>query len=156
MAAGPHERGAVLRGERAQRPDDVEQVLYLALGAIPHVLITMGVLSRRPGMNLNALREVQIETLAPRSEHLPRNIKDDRMLDKISRRIGSGQQRPEALGARSIKTSLTEGGIPEGSIEIIRKPGSQLRRDRVRKYTVAIMQQPVRQNFDGFSPRSIR
>jgi hypothetical protein len=42
-------------------------------------------------MNLDALGEVQIEVIAPRSEHLPRDIKDDRMLDKISRRVGSGQ-----------------------------------------------------------------
>src|SRR3546814_17389179 len=59
---------AVISREWSKRPDDVDQIFMLALGAIPHVMIAMGKLPRLTGMDFDRLRHIELNPVARRSE----------------------------------------------------------------------------------------
>jgi hypothetical protein len=69
MAARPDAGSAVLRSEFRQRPHDIHQILDLALVALPHILVAVRKLRWRAEMNLDALAQLEIKTIAPGAEH---------------------------------------------------------------------------------------
>src|SRR3546814_13060819 len=60
---------AVISREWSKRPDDVDQIFMLALGAIPHVMIAMGKLPRITGMDFDRLRHLSLNPVAPAAEY---------------------------------------------------------------------------------------
>src|SRR3546814_13301842 len=55
--------------EWSKRPDDVDQIFMLALGAIPHVMIAMGKLPRHTGMDFDRLRHIELNPVARAAEY---------------------------------------------------------------------------------------
>lgn len=81
MRAGIDPGRAVLRRERRKRPHHVDEILVTALRARPHVVIAVRKLLDLAGMDFDRLRDVELDTLASRREHLPRDVEDGRLQD---------------------------------------------------------------------------
>ena len=105
-------------GERAQRPHDVNKIFDCALGALPHILIAMRELRERAGMDLDRLRQIERDPVAPGREHRFARSEDRGMPDE---RVGMGrtaQQASEPLGASPVETALAERCRCKSRIEV--------------------------------------
>src|SRR3546814_9303519 len=74
MAVRPEAGGAILGGERRQRPDDVQKIFDFAFGTLPHVLIAVRILRERAGVDFDSLGQVEDDPVAPRSEEHPSEL----------------------------------------------------------------------------------
>src|SRR3546814_6348835 len=69
MAVRPEAGGAILGGERRQRPDDVQKIFDFAFGTLPHVLIAVRILRERAGVDFDSLGQVESDPVAPGAKH---------------------------------------------------------------------------------------
>src|SRR3546814_6626538 len=87
VACRPQPRAAVLARERGQRPHNVDEIFEVALGPLPHVLVTMRQLRKGTGVDFDGLGQVERDPLAPWKQHLLDNLEDER--DRKSTRLNS-------------------------------------------------------------------
>src|SRR3546814_16863665 len=59
MAVRPEAGGAILGGERRQRPDDVQKIFDFAFGTLPHVLNAGSILGGHAGGAFGSLGQVE-------------------------------------------------------------------------------------------------
>src|SRR3546814_3201525 len=59
VACRPQPRAAVLARERGQRPHNVDEIFEVALGPLPHVLVTMRQLRKGTGVDFDGLGQVE-------------------------------------------------------------------------------------------------
>src|SRR3546814_3956080 len=82
VAPRPDQRGPIFGRERRNRPHHVDEIFELPGRTAPHVLVPVRKLRWRARMQLERLREVELDGVAPRLEDSVDEAHDGRVLDK--------------------------------------------------------------------------
>ena len=109
MAPRPDQGGAVFSLERRNRPHHVDEIFDLAGRAAPHILIPVGKLRRRAGMQFERLRQVELDGIAPGVENGPHQAHDRGVAHESLDSGYAFQKAAKALGARTVEAALTKG-----------------------------------------------
>src|SRR3546814_4514891 len=62
-------RCAIVRGEGGERPKDIDQIFLTAVSAAPHVVVAVRELAHLARMDLDRLREVELDAVASRPQY---------------------------------------------------------------------------------------
>jgi hypothetical protein len=91
----------------------VDEILDLAGRPAPHVLVPVRQLRERARVKRDRLREVELDRVAPRQEHLLHNAGDEFVLHELCGERRADEQPSEPFRALAVEPALAERGFPE-------------------------------------------
>lgn len=129
-------RAIVLR-ERRQGPEDIHQIFLATVRPAPHVLVAVWELPHFAGVDLDRLREVELDAVASRSEDRLHGGQDDGIEHQIGHGPRAPQQAAEPFRSPAVEIAFTKGRLGEDRVEILCK-GMDSRRRRSMQDAIAV------------------
>lgn len=110
VAMRPDQRCAIRLGKGREGPHHVDEIFDLAERALPHILIPVGELRERAGVQLDCLGEIELNPLAPIAKCQFGKVENRAVHDEIGHVRRPDKQPPETLRPLAVEAPFAKGG----------------------------------------------